>query len=104
KYLLAEGRIAPGVITGVKEAHGHKHAYRYEFPLLSGGVGQGKMYPTHNAHFVGEKVCVVYLPDNPDRNALYPLSMVRQAGHFVTEKRKTRSARRFPVPSRHLTA
>ncbi|MBL8218757.1 MAG: hypothetical protein JNL62_05995 [Bryobacterales bacterium] len=104
KYLLAEGRVAPGVITRVNKADSNKHRFEYEFPLLSGGVGRGKTSPSHQSHNVGDRVCVVYLPDEPSRNALFPLSLVKQAGHTPQEKRKPHMHRRLPMLGRKATA
>lgn len=100
KYFLAEGRIAPGVVTSVKEDGSHKHSCEYEFPLMSGGVGKGKTMSSHKARTVGDHVCVVYLPDEPTRNALYPLSLVKPAGFAPEEKRKPDLHRRFQLPRR----
>jgi len=104
KYLLAEGRVAPGVITWVKEDHAHKHACRYEFPLLSGGVEKGKTTPSHTARKVGDPVCVVYLSDEPTRNALYPLSLVKPAGHAPQERRKPHLHRRVQIAGKRAAA
>jgi len=104
RHLLAEGRVAPGVITRVNEAASNKHRCEYEFPLLSGGVGKGRTTPSHQSHQVGERVCVVYLSDEPTRNGLYPFSLFKAAGHAPQERRKPRLHRRLPMGGRKATA
>jgi hypothetical protein len=75
--LLSEGRPAPGVV--VKARRSDKHVVvNYEFRLLSGAVRKGKSSCSgHNVPGLGSEVCVIYDPDNPKRNALYPLSLVK---------------------------
>ena len=73
--LLAEGRPAPGRVTGFKKAD---EAFRvqYEFRLLNGALAKGKVNRS-KPPVVGAPLCVLYDPENPRRNALYPLSLVR---------------------------
>lgn len=73
--LLAEGRPAPGRVTGFKRAD---KAIRvlYEFRLLNGTVVKGKANRS-KPPIEGTTVCVLYDPENPRRNAIYPLSLVR---------------------------
>lgn len=102
KYLLAEGRLAPGVITEVKDKrtqHGERHVATFEFPLLSGGVGKGHTMPQKKDYIVGQRVCVVYLPDEPKRNALFPMSLVKQAGVAPQERRAPRVPRLRRAPA-----
>jgi hypothetical protein len=78
RRLLVEGRPAPAVVTTRrlnKSAHGSHYQIEYEFRLLNGAPrtgrsGGGKMLE-------GQNIAVLYEPDNPARNAPYPLSLVR---------------------------
>jgi len=74
--LLAEGSPAAGVVTQVTRRK--KLIVYYHFQLPTGeemhgksSVGGGLVPKT------GEQVCVLYNPDNPRRNAVYPLETVR---------------------------
>jgi hypothetical protein len=72
--LLAEGRPAPARMTGFRKAKGI--AVLYEFQLLDGTTAKGRS-DVRKVPPEGAVLCVLYLPDNPRRNALYPLSLVR---------------------------
>lgn len=82
--LLAEGRIAPGVVTGHRKHHtGHGGTHRsmtYDFPLLSGAVASGKSATSSKPPAIGSVICVVYDPEFPKRNSVYPLSLVTPVG------------------------
>jgi hypothetical protein len=73
--LLAEGRPAPGRVTGFKRA-GKTIQVQYEFHLLNGALVKGKVNRS-KPPIEGTTVCVLYDPENPRRNAPYPLSLVR---------------------------
>jgi len=73
--LLAEGRPAPGRVTGFKKID-QSIRVQYEFRLLNGTVAKGKVNRS-KPPVVGAPLCVLYEPENPRRNALYPLSLVR---------------------------
>jgi len=73
--LLAEGRPAPGYVTGFKKAD-KAIRVQYEFRLLNGALVKGKVNRS-KPPVVGAPLCVLYDPENPRRNALYPLSLVR---------------------------
>jgi hypothetical protein len=74
--LLAEGRAAPATITQIRRAK-QLVAY-YEFPLLNGQVMKGRSQVSRRGKFEpGATACVLYLPDNPKRNALYPMDLVK---------------------------
>ena len=79
RSLLMDGRAAPAVVTEIKKhsgKYGDTHReMAYEFPLLGGGVGKGKASAPKTAA-VGATMCVVYDPDRPKRNHLYPFSLV----------------------------
>jgi len=76
KRLLSEGRPAPGVITRLRRTDKQFVAY-YDFTLLSGQVVKGKSGAGHRPPGVGSPICVIYDPDNPRRNAIYPLPFVK---------------------------
>ena len=73
--LLTEGRPAPGIVTGQRRTK-DGIVIRYEFVLLDGttakGRGQSRRPPA-----IGSRICVLYDPENPRRNAPYPLCLVR---------------------------
>jgi hypothetical protein len=73
--LLAEGRPAPGRVTGFKKTD-KSIRVQYEFHLLNGTVAKGKVNRS-KPPVEGATLCVLYDPENPRRNALYPLSLVR---------------------------
>ena len=81
--LLASGRAAPGLVTAhgrtVRTTHGANlgQQYSYRFPLLSGAVTKGRGGPKKNPPAVGSTITVLYDPDNPRKNAPFPLSLVR---------------------------
>ncbi len=83
--LLAEGRAAPALVTRlsdkVRSPHGGDHGQKfyYEFAILSGAIAKGHSGPTRRPPEVGSTLCVLYDPDNPAKNAPYPLSLVRVA-------------------------
>lgn len=80
RRLLEEGRAAPAVVTAHtvhSGSHGDKHrSIAYEFPLLSGAVRKGTSATSDKPPAIGSVVCVVYDPELPKRNAVYPLSLV----------------------------
>jgi len=74
--LLAEGRPALATITKIRRAK-HTIVY-YEFPLLDGQVIKGRSpVNRRNMPQPGEEACVLYMPENPRRNALYPFELVK---------------------------
>ena len=73
--LLAEGRPAPGRVTGFKKADKYL-VVKYEFRLLSGAIAKGRAR-TSRPPVDGAPLCVLYDPETPRRNALYPLPLVR---------------------------
>ena len=78
--LLSEGRPAPGVVVKTKRSD-ETVVVTYEFRVLSGAVrkghsnSSGKKVPAE-----GSVVCVIYDPENPRRNAIYPLCLVHLEG------------------------
>ena len=81
RRLLARGRPARGVVTDCKAgSQGRSSGYflSYEFPLIEGGHCTGKVFS--GQHMVeGTTVTVLYNPDRPQCNALYPMKLVRLA-------------------------
>jgi hypothetical protein len=74
--LLSEGRPAPATVTQIRRAK--KLIAYYEFTLLSGQVMKGRSQIGRRSRIeVGSPATVLYLPDNPRRNALYPLPLVK---------------------------
>jgi len=81
--LLTEGRLTEArVISSTSVQRQHHRAFRvnYEFTTFSGGTMTGSVERGKSpAAAVGATVPVVYHRDNPRRNAIYPLSLVRPA-------------------------
>jgi len=75
--LLTEGRPAPGVVTKTRRTD-KQTVVHYEFRILSGAVKKGRSAASRrSAPAVGSVVCVMYDPENPGRNAVYPFQMVK---------------------------
>jgi len=82
RQLLTDGRLAPGIVTGhhkQKSSHGTHESMTFEFPLLSGAVAKGKAGASKASPAVGSVICVVYDPERPSRNRIYPMPLVRPA-------------------------
>ncbi len=82
RRLLTEGRPAPGIVTWhrrVAAAHGRRaNRYGYRFRLLSGALAEGKAGSAKkNPPPEGTPITVVYDPNYPRRNAVFPFSLVR---------------------------
>jgi hypothetical protein len=74
-WLLAQGRPAPAVVT--RHAKTDKGTLvHYEFQTLSGSMAKGRSGPNRKPFAIGATLCVFYDPDNPRRNAPYPLPLV----------------------------
>ena len=73
--LLSDGRPAPARVTNCRRVK-NGHRVKYEFPTLNGVVIQGRG-EARRAQPVGATICVLYDRDNPNRNAPYPLKLVR---------------------------
>jgi len=79
RVLLSEGRFADArVVSSTKVQHQHHSAQRvrYEFTTLSGARMTGTSELGRTAPSVGEMIPIVYHRDNPQWNAIYPLSLV----------------------------
>ena len=78
RRLLVEGRPAPAVVTRRhlnKSTHGSQYQIEYEFRLLNGAPRTGRS--ASGKMLEVQLIAVLYEPDNPARNAPYPLSLVR---------------------------
>lgn len=83
RWLLAEGRLTEGrVLRVTRSGRGsgtESWTIRYEFRTLGGTVIRGKGSMGGNPPDPGGAIRILYDPDNPRRNAPYPLSLVRPA-------------------------
>jgi hypothetical protein len=75
RRLLSEGRAAPARVTRHKKGQ-HGTEFEFEFTALSGTRFKGKGSPRAKPPAVGTPLCVLYDPDHPKRNAMYPFSLV----------------------------
>lgn len=76
RRLLAEGRATSAIVTSHSKAeHGQKNVH-YTFRLLSGANRTGKSGPTKAPPAIGAAVPVLYDPEDPEHNAMYPFSLV----------------------------
>ena len=73
--LLTEGRPAPGIVTGWRRTK-NGTVIRYDFTLLNGATAKGRGQ-SRRPPAIGSPVCVLYDPENPRRNAPYPLCFVK---------------------------
>ena len=73
--LLTEGRPAPGTVTGHRRTKDGT-ILRYEFQLLNGATAKGRGQ-SRRPPAIGAPICVLYDPENPRRNAPYPLTLVK---------------------------
>jgi hypothetical protein len=73
--LLAEGQPAPARVTRVNRTN-TAILVRYEFSLPSSAMVQGRANAS-KPPADGAPLCVLYDPENPRRNTIYPLSLVR---------------------------
>ena len=73
--LLAEGRPAAARVTGIKKSD-KSNVVRYEFQLPDGTSVKGRA-GVSKAPTADAPLCVLYDPENPRRNALYPLALAR---------------------------
>jgi len=74
--LLANGAPAAGTVTKVQR---RKQLYvSYDFKLPSGEVFNGRSGASwKNPPQPGDRICILYDPDNPRRNNVYPPELVR---------------------------
>jgi hypothetical protein len=74
--LLTEGRPAQGIVTAHRRTKDGT-ILRYEFVLLNGATAKGRGGQSRHPAAIGSRICVLYDPENPRRNAPYPLSLVK---------------------------
>jgi len=82
RRLLEEGRVAPAIVTGhatQTTQHGKHRSMTYDFPLLSGAIASGKSATSSKPPAIGSVITVIYDPERPQRNKVYPLSLVEPA-------------------------
>jgi hypothetical protein len=81
--LLTDGRAAPALVTSHTQHRtqhgGTQQSITYAFRLLSGATVEGKSAPSSKPAAVGSVICVLYDADQPSRNSIYPLPLVRPA-------------------------
>lgn len=79
RFLLCEGRSASAIVTAVRKTKGSSgethREMNYEFRVLAGTVATGKAAATKLAA-AGDRINVVYDPEQPKRNRPYPFSLV----------------------------
>ena len=74
--LLADGVPVQAVVTRIKRSK--KANAHYEFKIPAGEAVKGRsLVSIGNVPEVGAKVCVLYNPDNPRKNSIYPMGMVK---------------------------
>lgn len=79
RRLLAEGRVAPALVTSHKtqqSSHAKHHSMTYAFRLMSGATAAGKSGSSRKPPAVGSVITVIYDPDEPSRSRVYPFSLV----------------------------
>ena len=79
RHLLSRGAVAQGIVTGCqKGSRGRRTGYFlvYDFLLPDGSKCQGKEFRSQPMA-EGTAVPVLYNTDQPRRNRLYPISLVR---------------------------
>jgi Protein of unknown function (DUF3592) len=74
--LLRDGTAVPARVTGHRRMKGGQMLV-YEFRLPDGSVIKGRGGQTRKPPQIGSTVTVLYDPDQPKRNAPYPLDTVR---------------------------
>jgi hypothetical protein len=73
--VAAEGVPAVGVVTKCFRVKGG-WAVRYQFRMKDGTAGKGSSQVQRRVE-IGANICVLYLPQNPRRNQMYPMCMYR---------------------------
>lgn len=86
--LLREGRPAPALVNEYKKVKGGQETH-YTFLLLNRAAAEGKMDASKNPPPLGSVLCVLYEPDRPRHNQVYPLSLVRTARVVRTREKKS---------------
>jgi hypothetical protein len=74
--LLADGVPVPAVVTRIRRSK--KTIVHYEFKIPAGEAVKGRSpVSRRNVPEVGAQVCVLYNPDSPRKNSIYPIEMVK---------------------------
>jgi hypothetical protein len=77
RQLVAEGVPTAGVVRKCSFRGGGVWRAKHEFRTEDGRVAGGSCYS--NRPEIGSSVCVLYLPQNPRRNKMYPVLTYRVA-------------------------
>ena len=80
RALLVDGRAAPALVTGHKKSsgsHGSHYSMTYRFALLNGAEMTGKGSASKSGPAIGSAICVIYDPERPARNRVFPFSLVQ---------------------------
>lgn len=79
RHLIRDGTPSVGVITNFIRGKGRAaDAMYYEFRLDDGRIMSGSS-PCVGVPEIGASICILYLPQNPQRNRQYPLRYYRVA-------------------------
>ena len=78
RRLLGGGRVTPGVVTRHSKGK-HGYTISYEFSLMNGARRTGETGPRKDPPALGSTLPVLYDPEEPRKNTVYPLSLVRLA-------------------------
>jgi Protein of unknown function (DUF3592) len=76
--LLGGGRVTPGVVTRHSKGK-HGYTISYEFSLMNGARRTGETGARKDPPALGSTLPVLYDPEEPRKNTVYPLSLVRLA-------------------------
>jgi Protein of unknown function (DUF3592) len=82
RRLLERGRPAPAVVRRLRKwrtTNETQNFIYYEFALAGGGVCKGRSSVNRKTMSAGSVICILYDPDDPRRNAAFPLFAVRLA-------------------------
>jgi Protein of unknown function (DUF3592) len=78
RRLLGGGRVTSGVVTRHSKGK-HGYTFAYEFSLMNGVRRTGETGPRKDPPALGSTLPVLYDPEEPRKNTVYPLSLVRLA-------------------------
>lgn len=76
RKLLAEGIPVPGVVTKCTRGSRGSYSVKYEFRTKGGSVTKGSSGGNYCKE-IGASLCILYLPQNPQRNKPYPSPIYR---------------------------
>jgi hypothetical protein len=75
RRLLTEGASAVGLVTKCSRGARGSYSLEYEFRTNDGSVTKGRSAGDRKE--IGASLCILYLPQDPQRNRLYPSSNFR---------------------------